>query len=201
MGYVRSLMIVGSILMVFSLMMTSLAKEYYEVFLALGVVFGLGAGCVFVPGIAIVSTYFNEKRGFAVGITTAGSSIGSVVYLSIFNQLQPKIGFPWTVRIMGFIVLGTSAVSIATMQRRVSPPGRRRLFDLKAFTELPYSLFCVGNAISFMGTYIPFFEAPAFAAARTGAGPLLAFYSLAILSAASTLGHIRSLTSNHHHLR
>ena len=31
MGYVRSLMIVGSFLMVFSLMMTSLAKKYYEV--------------------------------------------------------------------------------------------------------------------------------------------------------------------------
>ena len=137
-----------------------------------------------------MSTYFNKKRGLAVGITTAGSSIGSVVYLSVFHQLQPRIGFPWTVRVMGFIVLGTSVVSIVTMQRRVSPPGRRRLFDRKAFTELPYSLFCIGNAVSFMGTYIPFFEAPAFAAARTGAGPTLAFYSLAILSAASTLGRL-----------
>lgn len=35
MGYVRSLMIVGSVLMVFSLMMTSLAKTYYEVSLRL----------------------------------------------------------------------------------------------------------------------------------------------------------------------
>ena len=207
MGYVRSLMIVGSFLMVFSLMMTSLAKKYYEVsrriscetrahrcviqaFLALGVVFGLGAGCIFVPGVAIVSTYFNKKRGLAVGITTAGSSVGSVVYLSVFHQLQPRIGFPWTVRIMGFIVLGTSAISIVTMQRRVSPPGRRQQFDRKAFTELPFSLFCIGNAISYMGAYIPFFEAPAFAAARTGAGPTLAFYSLAILSAASTFGRL-----------
>ncbi|KAH9925769.1 major facilitator superfamily domain-containing protein [Fomitopsis serialis] len=210
MGYTRVLMIVGSFLMVFSLMMTSLSTQYYEVracckaercnnlrmcplpqaFLALGVTFGLGSGCVFVPGVAIVSTYFNKRRGLAVGITTSGSSIGSVVYLSVFHQLQPRIGFPWTVRVMGFIVLATSAVSIAVMQRRIAPSGRRRLFDAKAFAELPYTLFCIGNAISFMGTYIPFFEAPAFAAARTSASPTLAFYFLAILSAASTLGRL-----------
>ncbi|KAH9912458.1 major facilitator superfamily domain-containing protein [Fomitopsis serialis] len=190
MGYTRVLMIVGSFLMVFSLMMTSLSTQYYEAFLALGVTFGLGSGCVFVPGVAIVSTYFNKRRGLAVGITTSGSSIGSVVYLSVFHQLQPRIGFPWTVRVMGFIVLATSAVSIAVMQRRIAPSGRRRLFDAKAFAELPYTLFCIGNAISFMGTYIPFFEAPAFAAARTSASPTLAFYFLAILSAASTLGRL-----------
>ncbi|TFY53571.1 hypothetical protein EVJ58_g9380 [Rhodofomes roseus] len=189
-GHFRVLMIVGTFLMVFSLMMTSLSTKYYEIFLSLGVVFGLGSGCVFVPGVAIVSTYFNKRRGLAVGITTSGSSIGTVVYLSVFHQLQPKIGFPWTVRVMGFICLATSAVSIAVMQRRIAPPTRRSLFDSRAFTELPFTLFCIGNALSFMGTYIPFFEAPTFATARTSAGSTLSFYFLAILSASSTIGRL-----------
>ncbi|KZT64725.1 MFS general substrate transporter [Daedalea quercina L-15889] len=190
MGYFRTLIIVGSFLMVFSLMMTSLSTKYYEAFLALGVTFGLGSGCVFVPGVAIVSTYFNKRRGLAVGVATSGSSVGAVVYLSVFHQLQPKIGFPWTVRVMGFITLAASAVSVATMQRRVTPPGRRRLFDVKAFTEVPYTLFCIGNALSYMGAYIPFFEAPAFAAAHTPASPTLAFYFLAILNGASVFGRL-----------
>ncbi|KZT64714.1 MFS general substrate transporter [Daedalea quercina L-15889] len=190
MGHFRTLITVGSFLMVFSLMMVSISTRYYEVFLSLGVVFGLGSGCVFVPGVAVVSTYFNKKRGLAVGIATSGSAIGAVIYLSVFHQLLPQIGFPWTVRVMGFIALATSAISIAIMQRRVAPPGRRQLIDLNAFTEIPFTLFCIGNALSYMGAYIPFFEAPAFAASHTSASPTLAYYFLSILNAASTFGRL-----------
>ena len=58
------------------MMMTSLATYYYEIFLAQGVVVGLGAGCLFVPSVAIVATHFTSKRALMTGITAAGGSIG-----------------------------------------------------------------------------------------------------------------------------
>lgn len=57
-------------------MMTSLVGEYYQAFLAQGLVVGLGAGFLFVPSLAIVATYFSTKRAMATGITSAGGSIG-----------------------------------------------------------------------------------------------------------------------------
>lgn len=57
-------------------MMTSLGTSYYQIFLAQGVVVGLGAGCLFVPSVAIVSTYFTSKRALMTGFTAAGGSIG-----------------------------------------------------------------------------------------------------------------------------
>ena len=76
MGYLHVLISVGSVLIVLGLMMTSIATQYYQIFLALGICVGLGAGCLFVPSVAIVATYFTTKRAAATGLTAAGGSVG-----------------------------------------------------------------------------------------------------------------------------
>jgi MFS family permease len=75
-GYERCLMLTGSFLMVFGMMMLSFAREYYQVILSQGLCVGIGAGLVFVPTIAIVSKRVNEKRALALGITACGAAIG-----------------------------------------------------------------------------------------------------------------------------
>ena len=76
-GYFRELVVVGTFLITFGMMMTSLAEQYYQVFLAQGVVVGLGAGCLFVPSVAIGPQYFTTKKALAVGITASGGSVGT----------------------------------------------------------------------------------------------------------------------------
>lgn len=75
-GYLRWLILSGSLLMVVGLMMTSLAKEYYSIFLSLGLCTGLGMGLVFFPGISAINTYFTTRRGMANGVAAAGSAFG-----------------------------------------------------------------------------------------------------------------------------
>lgn len=48
-------LLIGSILQVFGLMMTSLCKEYYQFFLSQSVVSGIGASFIFTPALAAVS--------------------------------------------------------------------------------------------------------------------------------------------------
>ena len=57
--------------------MTSFCKSYYQVFLAQGICVGLGAGCLFLPSVAIMASYFTSKRAFMTGIANAGGSIGT----------------------------------------------------------------------------------------------------------------------------
>jgi hypothetical protein len=47
----------GSFLVILGTMMTSLTKQYYQAFLAQGFCTGLDAGMMFVPSIAVMSTY------------------------------------------------------------------------------------------------------------------------------------------------
>jgi len=140
-GYVHHLLIGGSLLAVLGQMMLSLCTEYWQVFLAQAICTGIGCGCLFVPGVAILSTYFSTKIATASGIAAAGSSLGGVLYPIIFHRLQPTIGFPWATRVLGFIMLGTLTISNCLMRVRVLPAGRRKFVDLTAFKEAPYVLY------------------------------------------------------------
>ena len=55
-GYVRHLIVTGTFLVVFGMMMTSLCKSYYQILLAQGICVGMGAGCLFIPSVAIMTT-------------------------------------------------------------------------------------------------------------------------------------------------
>jgi hypothetical protein len=75
-GYVRGLVLTGSVLVVFGMMMTSICKEYWQVILAQGLVVGVGMGCMFLPSVGVMPQYFKHKRAFATGIAASGSSLG-----------------------------------------------------------------------------------------------------------------------------
>ena len=78
MGYLRTLLVLGTFLNVFGMMMTSICTTYWQAFLAQGVAVGIGNGCLFLPSVAIVSQYFTTKKAFAFGIASTGSSIGQL---------------------------------------------------------------------------------------------------------------------------
>ena len=76
MGYLRSLLVFGTVLICFGMFMTSLCSEYWQIFLAQGVVTGLGFGCLFLPSAIIVAQYFTTKKALAFGIASLGGSLG-----------------------------------------------------------------------------------------------------------------------------
>ena len=75
-GFSRALVFSGSCFVILGTFMLSICKEYWQVLLAQGICTGLGAGLLFVPSVAIISTYFTTKLATAVGIAACGSSVG-----------------------------------------------------------------------------------------------------------------------------
>ena len=114
-GHLRILIIVGSFGVVFGLMMLSICKTYWQALLTQGFVVGIGAGCLFVPCVAVLPTYFSTKLGLAVGLAAAGSSMGGVIYPTVLYQLIDKLGFGWSVRVLAFIALGTLVIPVTAM--------------------------------------------------------------------------------------
>ena len=190
-GYFYILNVLGSFLVVFGMMMTSISDKYYQIILAQGVCVGLGCGCLFVPSVAIVGTYFSTKRSLAMGVATSGSSLGAVIYPIVFRRLEPTVGFGWATRVIGFIALATLLISVATMRTRLPPKQRgRSIFELQAFKEAPFSLFTLGEFLGFMGLYIPYYYISVYATRVIGTNENLAFYLLPIINAGSIPGRI-----------
>jgi len=69
----------GSFMIVFGMVMTSFCKEYWQVLLAQGFLMGFGLGCLFTPLVAIMATYFQKRRGIAMGVASSGSAIGKLL--------------------------------------------------------------------------------------------------------------------------
>lgn len=148
-GYFRHVYMSGVILQVLGIMMTSLCKEYWQFFLAQGVCCGLANGLMFCAGLSVMSTYFKQWKTMAVGCATCGSVTGGIVYPLMAQHLIPQIGFPWTMRCIGFVALATLLLASVLYRTRVPPRVTGPLIEWAAFKELSYDLFLLGMLSGF----------------------------------------------------
>ena len=105
-------------------------------------------------------------------------------------KLNSQIGFGWTVRIMGFIVLVTMLMALALTRLRSSSSKKRTLINLNHFRDLPYLLICLGFLVGFLGLYVFYYYIQLYAIDQAGNDPELDFYLLPILNAGSFFGRI-----------
>lgn len=191
-GYFKWLISVGTVLMVFGTMMQSICRTYWQLVLAQGLVVGLGAGLLFIGSIALIPSYFVARRAAAMGIAATGSSLGGIIYPVVFHRLQPLIGFGWTVRTMGFIVLGTGAIPIFAMRQRTRPSQERKLLDPTAIRDPKFIVFVFAAFLAFLALWVPFFYISTFAIDVAGVGDNLGFYMLSLANMGSLFGRLAS---------
>ncbi|EKD14295.1 putative monocarboxylate permease-like protein [Drepanopeziza brunnea f. sp. 'multigermtubi' MB_m1] len=185
-GHLRGLVVAGTVLSVFGMMMTSICREYWQFILAQGLVVGVGSGCFLLPSIAVFPQYFTERRALAAGLAAAGG----VIHPIVFHELQPRIGFRWATRVIAFIMLATLTIPLAVMRAKVFPSTRRPLFDFQVLRNIPYILFTIGEFFGFMGLYVPFYYITTYSTEKKIAGPNLSFYLLTLINTGSILGRI-----------
>lgn len=99
-----------------------------------------------------------------MGITIAGSGVGEprhslclwldfdtvwsggVVFPILFRFLFARIGFGWSVRVYGFLVLVLCTIGNATITSRIRPGGQSvpPIPDAKMFRDTPFLLLVAG---------------------------------------------------------
>lgn len=149
--------IVGALLQVLGMFLMSISKNYWSLMLTQGVLTGVGGGIFFTPSLALVATYFEKRRGIAVGLTTTGNSAGGMIYPVVVRQLIPQLGFAWTARVLAFINLGCLALVFAFMRPRLPPRKSGAIIDLSAFKEVTYVGFVSGLFFLMWANYFSFY--------------------------------------------
>ncbi|EPS93825.1 hypothetical protein FOMPIDRAFT_1033567 [Fomitopsis schrenkii] len=210
-GYYRLELLCGTVLLVFCLMMLSLADptKYYQLLLSQGIGVGIASGALLVPALSIQSHHWRRKRSLVMGIVLCGSSVGGIIYPIMLNRLfHNGIGFAWGVRAAGFMTLGLLSIANLTLRTRLPNARQRRkaatpekavsaakIRDI--LTDVPYLFMNVGGFLGLWGAFFPYFYLQLWVT-RHGLSTTLAFYTIAILNAASVIGRtIPNAISDH----
>ena len=188
----RYLLLFGTFTHVFGLMMASISTEYYQFILSQGICSPIGASAIFYPAMSTCATWFFRRRALAFGVMASGSSLGGVIFPIMVDHLVVEVGFPWTMRICAFLILGCLIVANLTVKSRLPPsPKPLRLMEfITPLGEAPFLLVVIASFFFFFGLFLPF-NFIIIAATTPPSGHMsfaLASYLLAILNAASIFG-------------
>lgn len=163
----RPVMITGTFLITLGMEMAGFATEVWHLYLTQGILFGLGASCMYVTVMSVTPQWFTKHRGLALGIVAGGSGAGGLILPFIITSLNRSMGSGWTYRVLGFICLACGTMSCILVKERVPRPReKKKLSQIVQFDVLRntnFLMFCIASDIALFGYFIPLFFVPAYA--------------------------------------
>lgn len=196
----RSVILAGTLLHVFGLMMASISTKYYQLLLSQGVCSAIGVSAVFQPALACLPGWFNRRRGAAYGIVATGSSIGGVIFPIMVSRLIDSVGFGWAMRASAFMILGLLIIANLTVHSRSHGKGYGRAparppqppLALRPLLHPRFVTLMAGMFLLTFGIYIPVTFLSVQALETGNVTKELAQYLLAMLNAGSLAGRLLS---------
>jgi MFS family permease len=104
-----------------------------------------------------VSTWFYHHRALSFGVMASGSSLGGVIFPIMVQQLIPKVGFGWSMRITAFLILAMLAFANVTVKSRLTPnPSPLNPMEfVRPLQEWPFFLTTIGALLFAFGMFLP----------------------------------------------
>ncbi|KAI2631235.1 major facilitator superfamily domain-containing protein [Xylaria nigripes] len=154
---VQFLVIPGSIGITASMFLLSVSKEYYQYLLSFGVLGGISSSLLFNPSIAAIGHWFYRKRALATGVACTAGGIGGVVFPLVILYTGPRLGFQWSLRIVGLMCLVAGAAACWLIRKRL-PPNKKAgaSIDLKALAEPAFATTALATFLIEFAVFIPY---------------------------------------------
>ncbi|KAJ7197764.1 major facilitator superfamily domain-containing protein [Mycena pura] len=191
-GYFKIPYLAASILLVVFTLLVAQCTQYWQFILCQGIATGLMCGTIFGPTLSVVGHWFHRRRGLALGLSAVGSSIGGTVFPIATHKLIPLVGFQWTMRILALLLACCLGFANLALARRLPPKNvEGGLFNLQAFKNPIYTVYCMSSFMAFLGLYtvLTYIDV---SAATFGVSPDFSFYLVAIANGCSLFGRIAS---------
>ncbi len=117
----------------------------------------MSASLLFNPAVAVIGQWFSKRRALATGIACTAGGIGGIIFPLIILYLDPKIGFSWSIRIIGFISAVVNAIACCLLRKRL-PHNKSAgaTIDLKALLDLKYGLTTLSVFLVEFAVFIPY---------------------------------------------
>ncbi|KAF9439728.1 MFS general substrate transporter, partial [Macrolepiota fuliginosa MF-IS2] len=157
-GYFYSVFIPSSIALVVATFLIGQCMQYWHFLLCQRFATGLVAGGIFGSSNPVIAHWFKKKHASALGYMTVSSLLGGTIIPIIIKNLLPCVGFPWTMRILGFIHLVMCGICNTTVKPCLPPVKvKGGLWNLTAFKDPLFTIYCISSFIIFLGIYTGMF--------------------------------------------
>ncbi|KZV66537.1 MFS general substrate transporter [Peniophora sp. CONT] len=189
-GYFRIPFLIASAVLVMCTFLVAECTQYWQFMLCQGLAIGLCSGVLFGPSMGIIGHWFKRRRAIALAIVALGSSTGGTVMPIAFGRLVNEVGFKWTMRILGFVLILTLGTANMTLRRRLPPvKAHGGLFNFAQFKNLAFTFYTIAGFVCFLGLYTLLTYVQASAPGQ-GVDPKLVPYILALGNTGSAVGRL-----------
>lgn len=145
----KLIMSIGAILAGGGFFCYSLAKTIW-MFYIIAIIVGIGLTCLTTIPIATTLTHwFKDKKGLALGISTAGAGTGSFIWMQIVSRLLLSKGYTYTYAILGIIIIAV-CLPLALFIMKMPPDTtiKAKKIDKFSYKDIQWSrpliLFSIG---------------------------------------------------------
>ncbi|KAF7362317.1 MFS domain-containing protein [Mycena venus] len=184
-GHLRVPFFIASALLVAATFLVGQCTKYWHFLLCQGFVTGISAGVVYGPTVAVIGHWFKKRRGIATGILATGSSLGGTLFPIIARNLIPRVGFPWTLRIIGFLLVCSLGCANLTVRRRLPP----KHVAGGLFNPACVQKSCLHDLLYQRNCFFPW---AVYCATSVGISPDFSFYLISMANGASLFGRLTS---------
>ncbi|OGM48615.1 hypothetical protein ABOM_001971 [Aspergillus bombycis] len=183
----RYLLLGGSLLHVFGLMMTSISNRYYQILVSQAYVVPL----VWLPFSKQHPQLVQQEAWCSIRHCVLRLKHREIVYPIMISKIINILGFPWTMRTCAFIIFFLLRIANLTVRSRLPPNPRKLSMEslMRPFKELKMMLLVASFSILAFGIFVPMNYLVTEAMAK-GMGRDLAEYLVAILNAGSLSGRL-----------
>ena len=166
---------IGGLLCVGGLLLSSLASSIYIIYVTYSVLFGFGASCLFVSSYVITSQYFDKHRSIATGILASGTGLGVFAVAPVLQALLDSYGWRHTYRITAGIFSVVFALCLTFDTNVTNKEGsqdkeneeleyqdeqdemttRGKWLDFSVFKEKMFVVLTLSFTVAFIGHHTP----------------------------------------------
>ncbi|QMW32074.1 hypothetical protein G4B84_007505, partial [Aspergillus flavus NRRL3357] len=185
----RLILGLGSICYVLSFFLLGECKQYWHFMLDYGLLNGISSACISTMALSTPAQWFHKRRGLALGIVCAASSVGGICIPFLLDYTLAELPFPWAMRILALMTLVLLAIANVCMIERIRSQGPWRAVRLRWLTNARFMWTTLGTAFFEFVLFNSISLIPSYAAGQ-GFTTSQASTAIAMLNAGSACGRL-----------
>ncbi|XP_067573776.1 monocarboxylate transporter 7 isoform X3 [Pseudorca crassidens] len=136
----RLVVMVGGLLVSVGMVIASFSQKVYHMYIAIGIISGLGYCFSFLPTVTILSQYFDRRRSVVTAVASTGECFAMFAFAPAITALKETIGWRYSLLFVGLLQLNLVVCGALLRPIIIKGPGTPKTTAHENRKEVQYML-------------------------------------------------------------